>query len=57
MAQQIAGSDAVVESLLNGTEDPHFVDARPDYIRKVSSADAVCLVGLDLEVGWMPVIF
>jgi zinc/manganese transport system substrate-binding protein len=54
MAQQIAGSDAQVESLLNGSEDPHFVDARPDYIRKVSSADAVCIVGLDLEVGWMP---
>jgi zinc/manganese transport system substrate-binding protein len=54
MAQQIAGPDAEVESLLNGTEDPHFVDARPDYIRKVSSADAVCIVGLDLEVGWMP---
>lgn len=54
MAQQIAGPDAQVESLLNGSEDPHFVDARPDYIRKVSSADAVCIVGLDLEVGWMP---
>jgi zinc/manganese transport system substrate-binding protein len=54
MAREIAGTDAEVESLLKGTEDPHFVDARPDYIRKVASADAVCVVGLDLEVGWMP---
>lgn len=54
MAREIAGADAEVESLLRGTEDPHFVDARPDYIRKVASADAVCVVGLDLEVGWMP---
>lgn len=54
MAREIAGADAEVESLLKGTEDPHFVDARPDYIRKVASADAVCVVGLDLEVGWMP---
>jgi len=54
MAREIAGPDAAVESLLLGSEDPHFVDARPDYIRKVASADAVCIVGLDLEVGWMP---
>jgi zinc/manganese transport system substrate-binding protein len=54
MAQQIAGPDVDVESLLNGREDPHFVDARPDYIHRVSQADALCQVGLDLEVGWLP---
>ena len=54
MAREIGQGDVEVESLLKGNEDPHFVDARPDYIRKVASADAVCVVGLDLEVGWMP---
>lgn len=43
-----------VESLLSGFEDPHFVDAVPAYITKVRSADVVCFVGLDLEVGWLP---
>lgn len=53
-ARQIAGDAASVDSLLRGHEDPHFVDARPDFVAKVSRADAVCVVGLDLEIGWMP---
>jgi zinc/manganese transport system substrate-binding protein len=53
-ARQIGGDEVVVESLLRGHEDPHFVDARPDFVSKVSRADAVCIVGLDLEIGWMP---
>jgi zinc/manganese transport system substrate-binding protein len=49
------GGDAVeVRSLLKGIEDPHYADAVPEYIRLVASADVVCLMGLDLEVGWMP---
>lgn len=53
-ARQIGGPFVSVESLLEGTENPHYVDALPDFIRKVSNAQVVCLIGLDLEVGWMP---
>lgn len=49
------GQDKVdVSSLLSGGTDPHFADARPDYILKVNRADVVCAVGLDLEIGWLP---
>ncbi|QLY25030.1 metal ABC transporter substrate-binding protein [Bdellovibrio sp. KM01] len=49
------GQDNVeVSSLLAGGTDPHFADARPDYILKVNRADVVCSVGLDLEIGWLP---
>ncbi|QDK46825.1 zinc ABC transporter substrate-binding protein [Bdellovibrio sp. ZAP7] len=49
------GQDNVeVSSLLSGGTDPHFADARPDYILKVNRADVVCSVGLDLEIGWLP---
>ncbi len=49
------GQDNVdVSSLLSGGTDPHFADARPDYILKVNRADVVCAVGLELEVGWLP---
>ena len=41
-------------SLLNGTEDPHFVDATPGLIFKVSKADLVVANGLQLEIGWLP---
>lgn len=43
-----------VQSLLNGKEDPHFAEARPDYILKVNRADIVCAMGLELEAGWLP---
>lgn len=49
------GQDQVeVQSLLNGSEDPHFAEARPDYILKVNRADIVCAMGLELEIGWLP---
>lgn len=54
-AAGIVGGDKVeVTPLLTGTEDPHFVDAIPKFIRTAASADLVCFVGLGLEIGWMP---
>jgi zinc/manganese transport system substrate-binding protein len=52
--REIGGDRVEVQSLLTGREDPHFVDARPDYVAKISKADVVCSVGLELEVGWLP---
>jgi len=55
-AQQIGKQYVEVTPLLSGTENPHFVDAVPRFISAVANAKLVCLVGLDLEVGWMPKI-
>lgn len=52
--KKIGGGLVSVNSLLSGREDPHYVDAVPEFIRLVASADVVCQVGLDLEVGWLP---
>ncbi len=54
LVEKIGGDKVKVYSLLNGTEDPHFVDAMPHFVNKVANADMFCLVGLDLEVGWVP---
>ncbi|MDB2447410.1 metal ABC transporter substrate-binding protein [bacterium] len=51
---QIGGSKVKTESLLNGTENPHFVDAMPHFVSKVADADIVCVVGMELELAWMP---
>jgi zinc/manganese transport system substrate-binding protein len=52
---EVIGGDRVdAKPLLRGTENPHFVDAVPEFTRLVASADIVCIVGLDLEVGYMP---
>ncbi|MFY7927643.1 MAG: metal ABC transporter substrate-binding protein [Oligoflexus sp.] len=54
MIQEITGDTVDSQSLLKGQEDPHFVDALPDFIRRVADAKIVCIVGLDLEIGYMP---
>ena len=54
VVRDVGGSAVDVESLLEGTEDAHYVDALPSFIQKVAKADAVCIVGLDLEIGWIP---
>lgn len=41
-------------SLLEGTEDPHFVDATPSFIFKVAKADLLIFNGMELEIGWFP---
>ncbi len=49
------GGDAVkAESIGKGTQDPHFVDAKPSLLLKLSRADCLIEVGLDLETGWLP---
>lgn len=53
-AREIGGDDVSVISLLKGTENPHYVDAIPDFIAKAAKADVLCSVGLELEVGWLP---
>ena len=52
--KKIGGKRVKVFSLLNGNEDPHFVDAMPSWISKVSKANIFCFVGLELEIGWAP---
>ncbi len=53
-ARTIGGDLVEVKSLLSGREDPHYVDAVPEFIRLVADADVVCQVGLGLEIGWLP---
>jgi zinc/manganese transport system substrate-binding protein len=43
-----------VSSLLEGTEDPHFVDASPGFIFKAAKSEILVFNGLELEVGWLP---
>ncbi|TVQ80089.1 MAG: zinc ABC transporter substrate-binding protein [Bradymonadales bacterium] len=54
LIQRLGGDSVIVQPLLRGTEDPHFVDAVPSHILMASRADLFCFVGLELEVGWVP---
>lgn len=54
IAREVGGDRADVTSLAKGTEDPHFVDPKPSFIRILNQADALIEGGADLEVGWLP---
>src|SRR5687767_12432469 len=54
IASQIGGDKVEVTSIAKGTEDAHFVDARPSFIRVLNRADLLIEGGAELEVGWLP---
>lgn len=54
IAQEVGGEYVEVTSLSLGTQDPHFVDARPHLALALSKADLLLVVGLELETGWLP---
>src|SRR4030081_2078345 len=54
IAQEIGGDKISVESVARGYQDPHFVDPKPSFLLKLSKAQLLIVVGLELEIGWLP---
>jgi zinc/manganese transport system substrate-binding protein len=54
IAQAVGGDHVKTQSLARGTEDPHFVDPRPSFIRILNRCDVLLHGGADLEAGWLP---
>jgi zinc/manganese transport system substrate-binding protein len=54
VAREIGGDLIKVSSLAVGTEDPHFVDPKPSFIRVLNQADMLIEGGAELEAGWLP---
>jgi len=54
LAEQVGGDLVSVKALAKGSQDPHYVDAKPSYLPALHKADVLLLTGLDLEVGWLP---
>ncbi len=51
---EVGGEFVNVESIAKGTQDPHFIEAKPSFMVKMAQADLVIAIGLELEVGWLP---
>jgi zinc/manganese transport system substrate-binding protein len=56
IARQVGGGAVEVKSLALPTQDPHFVDARPNLAVLLNKADLLVVQGLELEAGWLPVL-
>jgi len=54
LAQEVGGDRIDVEAIAKGYQDPHFVEAKPSFLLKLRHADLLVVVGLDLEIGWLP---
>jgi zinc/manganese transport system substrate-binding protein len=54
IAEAVGGEHVKVTTIARGSEDPHFVDARPSFIRVLNQADVLIEGGADLEIGWLP---
>ena len=54
LAREVGGDKISVDSIAKGYQDPHFVEPKPSFILKLQKADVLAVVGLQLEIGWLP---
>ncbi|MEP7056481.1 MAG: zinc ABC transporter substrate-binding protein [Caldimonas sp.] len=56
LAKEIGGDKLNVSSATNAAQDPHHIEARPSLIARMRSADLIVCTGMELEIGWLPVL-
>lgn len=54
VAREIGGANVQVQALVSPRQDPHYADARPNFIVALNRADLLLVNGLQLEIGWLP---
>jgi zinc/manganese transport system substrate-binding protein len=56
LAKEIGKNKVSVTTLVKPTQDPHTVEAKPSMILAGRKADILMYNGLDLEIGYLPLI-
>jgi zinc/manganese transport system substrate-binding protein len=56
IARAVGGDRIDVTSIALGIQDPHYLEAKPSYQLQLSRADLVIYNGLELEIGWLPLL-
>src|ERR1035437_2385715 len=56
LAKEIGKEKIAVTTLVKPSQDPHTVEARPSMILAGRKADILMYNGLDLEIGYLPLI-
>jgi zinc/manganese transport system substrate-binding protein len=54
LVREVGGDAVDARSLVKGPQDPHFLEPRPSFVRRLHDADLFVVNGLDLEAGWLP---
>jgi zinc/manganese transport system substrate-binding protein len=53
IAQQIGRDRVKVDFIVQGDQNPHYVEVKPSYMMKLKSADVFFIIGMELEI-WAP---
>ena len=56
LTEELGGDKIKVTSATTAKQDPHRIEARPSLIARTRNADLLVCTGLELEVGWLPVL-
>lgn len=56
LAREIGKERVTVTTLVKTSQDPHSIEAKPSMIAAVRRADLLMYNGLDLEVGYLPIL-
>lgn len=56
LSRSIGGDQVDVSVMIKGGEDPHFIEAKPSFIKQLSEADLFIQNGMDLEAGYVPLL-
>jgi ABC-type Zn uptake system ZnuABC Zn-binding protein ZnuA len=54
LTKEVGGDRVDVQSIARGYQDPHFVEPKPSFLLLLRNADLLEVVGLELEIGWLP---
>jgi len=55
IAKAIGGDRVVVNAIVRGDQDAHFIRPKPSFVDMVKKADVLIATGLDLEL-WLPTV-
>jgi zinc/manganese transport system substrate-binding protein len=56
LAKEIGKDKVTVTTLIKPSQDPHFAEAKPSMILAARKADILMYNGVDLEIGYLPLI-
>jgi len=56
LAEEIGKDKVSVKVLVKPSQDPHYIEAKPSMILAARNADIMMFNGLDLEIGYLPLL-
>ena len=54
LSREVGGDRVDVTAIGKGYQDPHFIEPKPSFLLLLKNADLLVVVGLELEIGWLP---